>query len=75
MRSIGGFAPGQNVAMVEDTVTTGGSTLKAVSLVEAAGGKVARVLGLVDRCDGGAEAFAARGLILESLFTRADLPV
>jgi orotate phosphoribosyltransferase len=71
----GGFAAGQNVALVEDTVTTGGSTLKAVSLVEAAGGKVARVLCLVDRCDGGAEAFAARGLTLESLFTRADLPV
>ncbi len=71
----GGFTSGQNVALVEDTVTTGGSTLAAVSLVEAAGGKVARVLCLVDRCEGGGEAFAKRGLTLESLFTRADLPV
>jgi orotate phosphoribosyltransferase len=71
----GGFAPGQSVALVEDTVTTGGSTLQAVDVVEAAGGKVARVLCIVDRGEGGAEAFAERGLTLESLFDRSDLPV
>ena len=71
----GGFAPGQRVALVEDTVTTGGSTLEAVEAVEAEGGKVVRVLCLVDRCEGAAEAFEARGLELEALFTRADLPV
>jgi len=71
----GGFAPGQSVALVEDTVTTGGSTLEALAAVEAEGGKVARVLCLVDRGEGAAAAFAARGLALESLFTRADLPV
>jgi len=71
----GGFQAGQSVALVEDTVTTGGSTLDAVSAVEAEGGKVARVICLVDRGEGAAEAFAARGLKLESLFTRADLPV
>lgn len=71
----GGFAPGQTVALVEDTVTTGGSTLQAVDLVEEAGGKVARVLCIVDRGEGGAEAFAERGLALEALFGRSDLPV
>ena len=71
----GGFAPGQRVALVEDTVTTGGSTLEALDAVEAEGGKVVRVLCLVDRCEGAAEAFRARGLDLEALFTRADLPV
>ena len=60
---------------VEDTVTTGGSTLDALAAVEAEGGKVARVLCLVDRGEGAAAAFAARGIALESLFTRADLPV
>ena len=30
----GGFAPGQTVALVEDTTTTGGSTLEALDLVE-----------------------------------------
>jgi orotate phosphoribosyltransferase len=71
----GGFSPGQRVALVEDTMTTGGSTLEALDAVEAEGGKVVRVLCLVDRCEGAAEAFRARGLDLEALFTRADLPV
>jgi len=71
----GGFAPSQRVALVEDTCTTGGSTLDAVDAVTAAGGKVARVLCLVDRGEGASEAFAARGLQLEALFTRKDLPV
>jgi orotate phosphoribosyltransferase len=71
----GGFEAGQNVALLEDTCTTGGSTLEALELVEAEGGKVTRVLCLVDRGEGAAEAFAARGLLLEALFTRADLPV
>lgn len=71
----GGFKPGQVVALVEDTTTTGGSTLDALSIVEAEGGKVARVLCLVDRGEGAAEAFAARGVRLEPIFGREDLPV
>lgn len=71
----GGFSPGQTVALVEDTTTTGGSTLDALSIVEAEGGKVARVLCLVDRGEGAAEAFAARGVRLEPIFARGDLPV
>jgi len=71
----GGFAPGQTVALLEDTCTTGGSTLQALEIVQKAGGRVARVLCLVDRGEGAAEAFVARGLRLESLFTRKDLPV
>jgi orotate phosphoribosyltransferase len=71
----GAFASGQTVALVEDTMTTGGSTLEALAAVEEAGGKVVRVLCVVDRGEGAAEAFAARGLTLESIFTRDDLPV
>jgi orotate phosphoribosyltransferase len=71
----GGFSPGQVVALVEDTTTTGGSTLDALGIVEAEGGKVARVLCLVDRGEGAEEAFAARGVQLEAIFGRGDLPV
>ncbi len=71
----GGFEKGQSVALVEDTTTTGGSTLDALDIVEAAGGKVVRVLCLVDRGEGAKEAFAERGVELESLFDRADLPL
>jgi len=69
----GGFKQGQTVALVEDTTTTGGSTLDAVEIVKASGGKVARVICLVDRGEGAIEAFAERGLVLEPLFSRADL--
>jgi orotate phosphoribosyltransferase len=71
----GAFQAGQSVALLEDTVTTGGSTLDALAAVEAEGGKIARVLCLVDRGEGAAAAFAERGIALEALFTRADLPV
>ena len=71
----GGFAAGQTVALVEDTCTTGGSTLEAVDAVVDAGAKVGRVLCLGDRGEGAADAFARRGLELEALFTRDDLPV
>jgi orotate phosphoribosyltransferase len=71
----GGFAEGQTVALVEDTTTTGGSTLEALDIVEAAGAKVARVICLVDRGEGAAQSFADRGVALEPLFTRRDLPI
>ncbi|HEY5656971.1 MAG TPA: orotate phosphoribosyltransferase [Myxococcota bacterium] len=71
----GGFAPGQTVALLEDTVTTGGSTLRALEVVEEAGGNVSRVICLVDREEGARQAFAARGLELEALYDRSDLPV
>ena len=71
----GGFAPGQQIALLEDTTTTGGSSLEALDAIEAAGGKVSRLLCVVDRGEGAREAFAARGLELEALFDRSDLPV
>jgi orotate phosphoribosyltransferase len=71
----GAFMPGQTVALLEDTTTTGGSTLEALDLVEAAGGKVARVICLVDRGEGALEAFAERGVRLEAIFNREDLPI
>ncbi len=71
----GAFAPGMTIALVEDTMTTGGSTLEALDAVTEAGGKVARALCIVDRGEGAAEAFAARGIALEAIFTRRDLPV
>ena len=66
------FKPGSTVAVVEDVVTTGASTLKALerSLVE--GLHVSRAFALVDRLEGGREAIEAKGFKLTSLFTRKD---
>ena len=48
-------APGGEVAIVEDVVTTGGSAMKAVERVRDGGFTVRLVLGLVDRLEGGRE--------------------
>ena len=51
----GDLEPGCRVIVVDDVVTTGGSTLAAIEAVEAAGHSVVAVLCLVDREEGGAE--------------------
>jgi len=71
----GPFVAGEEVAIVEDVVTTGGSSLLAIERCEAVGLKVRRVLAIVDRLEGGREAFAARGYELTTLVTVRDLGV
>jgi orotate phosphoribosyltransferase len=48
--------------VIEDVITTGGSALKAVEAVRAAGGIVLGVLAVVDREEGGVEAIRAAGV-------------
>lgn len=52
----------KRVVIVEDVTTTGGSALKAAKALEAEGAKIVRVLTIVDRLDGAAEAFRDAGL-------------
>ena len=63
---------GMPVVILEDVVTTGGSTLKAAEKLRLAGVNVVGVVALVDRLEGGAEAINAAGLPLVSLCTRRD---
>jgi orotate phosphoribosyltransferase len=58
----GPYRSGDRVVVIEDVITTGGSALKAVDAVRAAGGTVLGVLAVVDREEGGAEAIRAAGL-------------
>jgi orotate phosphoribosyltransferase len=71
----GPFQSGESIAIVEDVVTTGGSSLKAIEHCEAAGLKIQRVLAIIDRLEGGREAFAARGYELTTLFTIRDFGI
>ena len=64
---------GGRVALVEDVVTTGGTLLKVIDRVEAAGFVVGLVVTVVDRQEGGTEILADRGYPLKALFTRASL--
>jgi orotate phosphoribosyltransferase len=68
----GPFQPGEDLVIVEDVVTTGGSSLLAIERCEAAGLKVRHVLAIVDRLEGGREAFAQRGYELTALLTIRD---
>ena len=64
---------GGRVALVEDVVTTGGTLLKVIDRVEAAGFVVGLVVTLVDRQEGGAKILADKGYPLKALFTRESL--
>jgi orotate phosphoribosyltransferase len=63
----GPFRAGDRVAVIEDVVTTGGSALRAIEAVRAAGGVVAGVLAVVDREEGGREAIEDAGVAVIAL--------
>jgi orotate phosphoribosyltransferase len=71
----GPYQPGESIVIVEDVVTTGGSSLTAIERCEEVGLKVKRVLAIIDRLEGGREAFAARGYELTTLFTIRDFGI
>jgi len=64
---------GMRVAILEDVVTTGASTLRAIERAGLSGLVVARVLCLVDRNEGGSEAVAAAGYRVEPMFLKQDV--
>jgi orotate phosphoribosyltransferase len=66
------LTPGARLAILEDVTTTGGSTLKAVEKLRAAGYAVSGVVALVDRLEGGRQAIEAAGLPFVALYTRGD---
>ena len=69
----GPFYAGDRVAVIEDVITTGGSALRAVDAVRAAGGTVAGVLALVDREEGGRDALVSAGLPVVALARASDI--
>ena len=71
----GPLQPGMRVAIVEDTVTTGGSVLRAAAAVTEAGGVVTGIWTLVDRLQGAAAAISAAGYAYQHIFTIEDLGV
>ena len=69
----GNFRSGARVAVVEDVITTGNSTLEAIAAIGEAGGKVAGVLVVVDREQGGRAKLEAAGLEVVALTTTSRL--
>jgi len=72
IEGVANLEEGDKVVMLEDVVTTGGSSLKAVRHAEEAGLNVLGLLVLVDRQEGGRENIERAGYKLVSLYTRTD---
>ncbi len=71
----GPLRKGMRVVVVEDVVTTGSSSFKAIEALEEAGCEVVKVIAMVDRLQGGGEAFAAKKYKFEPIFTLKDLAI
>ena len=69
----GPLAPGSRVVIVEDTVTTGESPLKAVAAVKELDCEVAAVVVVIDRSEGARERVEGEGIKFMPLFTVKDL--
>ncbi|MBW1897740.1 MAG: orotate phosphoribosyltransferase, partial [Deltaproteobacteria bacterium] len=69
----GDLQPGDRVAILEDVVTTGGSTIKAIKRAEAEGLEVVRVVTLIDRQEGGIEKIKQHIESVSSIITRDEL--
>jgi len=71
----GPYEKGQRVVIIEDVVTTGGSALLAIERCQNVGLSVTGVMAIVDRLEGGREAFANAGFELTTLLTVRDLGI
>ncbi len=67
--------PGERCLLVEDVVTTGGSTVRAIEAVRAEGHEVAGIVAICDRLAGGAATLeaAAPGVPYTALTTIDDV--
>ena len=73
LEGAGSLRTGARAVILEDVITTGGSTLRAIERARAADLSIACVVGLVDRNEGGREAIEAEAP-LATLFSRSDFP-
>ena len=71
----GPVEPGQRAVMVEDVITTGGSSLRAIEHARDFGLVVDRIVAIVDRGDESAAIFEKVGVNFQSLLHVSDLGV
>ena len=70
----GNFSAGDSVVVVDDVITTGGSTIQAIEKIEADGGRVAFAIVLVDRQEQNGRAnIEARGCPVVAIFNRQEI--
>jgi len=69
----GNIQKGDRVAIVDDVITTGKSTIEAIDKAKEAGLDIVRVVALVDRQEGGRENIEALGYSVEAVVTREEV--
>ena len=69
----GALPEGAVVTLVEDVVTSGGSSVKSIQILQEAGAVVEKVITAVDRGEGGKEAIEPLGVPLHALVEAGDL--
>jgi orotate phosphoribosyltransferase len=69
----GNVNKGDRVVIVDDVITTGKSTIEAINRAKEEGLKIAKVIALIDRQEGGREAVEASGYKLDSIITREEV--
>ena len=68
------ISEGGRVIILEDVTTTGGSAIQAVKRIEEETScEVVAVISIIDRQEGGKEAFENAGIAFESLLVRSDI--
>ncbi len=69
----GDILPGEKVAIIDDVITTGGSTITAIERARDAGLVIELVIALIDREEGGRENIARYVDRIEAVFTRSEI--
>ena len=69
----GDLNPGDRVLVVEDVITTAGSSIKAIGTLREAGAEVKYVISVIDREGGGAENLAEAGVDFRPLVKASEL--
>jgi orotate phosphoribosyltransferase len=69
----GNIKKGDKVVIVDDVITTGKSTIEAITRSKEAGLNIVKVIALIDRQEGGKEAVDASGYKLDSIITRDEV--
>jgi orotate phosphoribosyltransferase len=71
----GNFKAGDQVVVIEDVITSGGSALTAIEAIRAEGGSVLGLLALVDRAAGGREKIESTGVPVSALVHARELGI
>jgi orotate phosphoribosyltransferase len=69
----GNIKPGEKVVIIDDVITTGGSTIIAIEQAREAGLIVDGVITLIDREEGGKENILRHVKNIQSVFTRTEI--